>query len=539
MSRWRTLALVELAAILVVAILLWQRRTGEDRAQPPAASGAATPASKHEPPPTTVTVADSGPATPPPTPTTPPDDVIAADDPIGLVLHGSVRSVGGVRPVTRASAVLSREGSPAIRAWLPEPSFAFVGVAPGRWLLRIEAEGFEPYEADVDVAPGPRVQRHDADLVVSMIVKVALLTADGTPLLQAEGMAAKLRPGTIEVVATASEPPELLPAALPPSHGVSPTRATWRPSGGPLNRGASLPKRYAGELTLRLPPPLWVSAYLGARRLATTPLPTMQEEVVLTVDAASFAAGSSGVTFRVVAVEDRAPLPGAIAQLGNMFNIRSDANGIVRVGDVAPGRYEWTVRVAGRAHHGGVLELTPGQTADLGEIALPPPLEGWPGTVVDQAGKPIAARVRLREIDSADPWLGMVSGPQAVADAAGAFTLEGLAPKRYVLLAGDDRAAQMAIAVLDASGARAELTLRLQPTATLNLSTRLAGVESMRVLLRDGAGHPISWQILFAAQTVPLRLLPGSYTLEVSTARGNARRVPVTLTAAGGELVLE
>ena len=61
----------------------------------------------------------------------------------------------------------------------------------------------------------------------------------------------------------------------------------------------------------------------------------------------------------------------------------------------------------------------------------------------------------------------------------------------------------------------------------------------LRVLVRDGAGHPIFGHVLSAGQPLSLRLPPASYLLEVSTAKGRARMVPVTLAAGGSEVVLE
>lgn len=145
--------------------------------------------------------------------------------------------VGAVVVLKDASGAERRTATDA------EGRYSFHGLAPGTYSLRVEAEGFKPFErAGVEVVTGER-KRLDVRLAVGLERQEVTVGAEGPLGVEPDGNRSALRLGEAELDALPEDPEELA-AALQSLAG-----APVGPSGGQilidgfLNTGEPLPPR--------------------------------------------------------------------------------------------------------------------------------------------------------------------------------------------------------------------------------------------------------------------------------------------------------
>jgi len=110
------------------------------------------------------------------------DARVDANDPIGILLTGTIRGSDGTL-VEGASAGVHRDreyrgsnsGGPG--------AFAIAGLQPGEWTLTCRADGFAPHEATITL-DDRAFQRVDIELKPSWIVRVKIQGADGKSILK-------------------------------------------------------------------------------------------------------------------------------------------------------------------------------------------------------------------------------------------------------------------------------------------------------------------------------------------------------------------
>lgn len=262
--------------------------------------------------------------------------------------------------------------------------------------------------------------------------------------------------------------------------------ATWKDNLGLRRRGPPLPKQFLGELDLAEPPPLVVSAFLGGARVASAPLEPGQEEVVLTATVDGVQGALGRVRFRLVDAAG-GPVTQAGIHFDNAFGYRPDERGEVVIEGCVAGRHMLIVR-SDAGFCSRLFETSPGEQVDFGDVSLMVLEAAWRGTVTDSDGKPVAADVALCAIDAVDPWLGLLPESGKRAEVDGTFTLLGLRPGRFLVVASVDRGRAFAAAVIDARQPPVPLTLRVEPTVPLRVEANLHGFEAACVLVRDGSG---------------------------------------------------
>jgi hypothetical protein len=295
----RPLALLVLAEFLLVVLLavLWFGGT------PSAARG--TGAAPSAPPPkanVSVAVAEAQPSAPAPAPIerheaapTVPD--VVADDPLGILVTGSIRSTDGT-PVVGANVYFRRDRDYRNGDSAAPGVYAAGGLLPGAWKVTCNADGYANFEGECSL-DARAFQQFDIELKPSFIVRVKVLGADGKSIMDEVRKASYFGPPYV----VATEAP--LTADLPMTDNSRVSRfglGEWHGYGDFNDK--SDPKLveagYCGELRLNRPPPVFASLLLRTSLLRCQRLEAGQKELVFTMEASDVLAKFGTVKVRLL-----------------------------------------------------------------------------------------------------------------------------------------------------------------------------------------------------------------------------------------------
>lgn len=531
-------------AVLVVLAVWWLGGTGNaanaadphERA-PDAAPGAAAPAA--------APVADAA-ANPGAAPTAreaaaPAVPALAANDPIGIVLSGSVRSADG-QPV-EGNVYLSRMDVHRGGESAAPGSYAIAGLQPGEWTLTCRAEDFTPLEQTITL-DDRAFQQLDLTLQRSYLVRVKVLGADGASIY--EEVQKKSMWGAPYVVAT--EQP--LANDLPPTTQSSLLRfgiAEWKGFRGISARDVDpklLAQGYAGELRLHRAPPAYASLLLRTTLLQSQRIEPGQQELVFTIEAKDVLAKHGSVRMRLLDASG-APIPGLrpsvrTAQGGGAYG-KSGDDGAVVIENVVPGMGILELMTgAERESLFRHVRVPAGGTVDLGDITLGAG-EKIVGTVLGADGKPVnGASIQWTELDSRTFAQPLVSNRSAAADAEGKFQLWGCGRHRYAVRASV-QGGGLGVATVDArNGAPPDLRITLGTPMKVALRVNVPPTEGFVVTVLASDRSPIAVATI-AAEYRPssLSLLPGSYTVEIHDMRSDRLARSFALTVGSEPLTID
>ena len=313
----------------------------------------------------------------------PPEPARAIADPI--VLRGTVRAHRG-GPLDGATVTFEDEAGNRRALTATYGAYEERGLAPGPLALRCHAPGFVADERLVVLDAARPEQREDFVLARTIEIPVRILGPGGA----AEPRDPDLRGlgGALRVVATSAAPAD----AADLREGAS--------SYQPASDGGILPDVHepadgrSGVLTLRRPPPLYVSLVHGHEVLETRSLPAPVPELAFTVDPERLRARLCGFELRLVEGATGAPFARQAALLfgrESTASINADENGRVRARGLLAGPYLLTA--AGRDTASLLFELLPGEQRDLGELALRPAV-AVRGVLLDPDGRPVRGWAR-------------------------------------------------------------------------------------------------------------------------------------------------
>ncbi len=420
-------------------------------------------------------------------------------------------------------------------------AYSVSGLWPGRWLVACAPPGYRQAQEVLEIPPGARSVRHDIALRRAACVRVSVLTPDGRALNEAarEVNGASLLAMNLVPVATVAPPGPVL-------------ADVWGSKGNPYGAGRlamrdllpePLPPGYVGTLLLDGDPPVYASLFLRSSLLDTQRVEPGATDAVFTLSVEQLLAAGSGLRLRVVEADTLEPIEGAaISLVGGVLTVnwpRTDAQGSVALEPWAPGEYELWLLAEGREHVRRRVALPPGETLDLGTVALVPALH-VSGRVVDAEGQPVATTLELGRIDPATRRLELFR-TQWMSDALGAFAIDHLGNAEYVLRASGEPAwtdselqprnpflgdppptsisANLPVSTLRGSVDGVELVL--VPRGRLVLR---AGERSDRAELRyealDGQGLPRAAGRMLGALQLAVELPRGDYRLLVTGAAG-------------------
>lgn len=515
----RPLAVLVLAEFLVIVLLaaLWLGS---------APSIAGTTAAAPPPPPAAdVPVAHADAQVPKPTPApierleAPPAIVdIAADDPLGILVTGSIRSSDGT-PIEGASVYFSRDRDYRSGDGALPGVYAAAGLSPGEWKVTCRAEGFGNFESTCNL-DARAFQQFDIELRPSYVVRVKLVDADGNSIVPE--LAKKVRFGLPYVVAT--EAP--LAGDLPPTLQTRLIRfglGEWR---GLYDAGQEADPKlreqgYCGELRMDRPPPAFAALLVRTTLLQSQRIEPGQQELVFTMALDDVLAKLGTVKLRLVDAASGEPIAGVVVRIstaqGGGSGGKTGEDGRATLTAVLPGLGTLGLMPSKeRESLTRYVRVPAGGTVDLGDIALTETIKVT-GLVVDASGKPVnGASVQWTELDCRSFPQPLFDRRSTSADADGKFQLWGCGRHRYVVFARNQDGG-FGYATVDASAAVTPFTIALASRTAVALHANFGMTVGYLVTALDADHSPVAVATLgteYRPDSMPL--LPGTYTIEIT-----------------------
>lgn len=336
-----------------------------------------------------------------------------ADDPIGVLLTGTVRSVDGAG----VDVYLSMTQGPETRGAAAEKdgSFGIVGLRPGEWQVTLRGDRIVETTATITLGD-EAVQQHDFVVGVSHPVKVHIVTADGGDATKALRRAS-IQAGRFHVVGQRDAFPDHL---APTEHGVALVGdARWR---GEMNPADG----FAGTLFLS-GVPAHVALLQRSLVLEQQVVQPGQEEVRFVVDIEALQKLAATATLRVLDAESGVPLVGAHVALNDSSGMGGrppgvDESGRVTLTGLSPGLLMLSIEAKDHESVWTMVQVASGQTTDLGDFRLGAAAD-LKGTLLDADGKPANGHVQWTEIKWRTAPTAFCDNRSTNVEADGSFTL--------------------------------------------------------------------------------------------------------------------
>lgn len=501
-ARYALLCLVEGALVVLLAMQVF---AGGPQAIPAAPRGAGAGA------PTAVPAAADAPAIAAPTVPAaepPPQRIEAAakwnaDDPVGVLLTGTLRLADG-SPVDASLSLV--QGKLRRQASVSEDgSYAVLGVQPGEWEAQLRGSAI--VETKVPLAlSDDAVQRHDFVLDASFPMRVTIVTPDGQDATRA--LRTTLSDWGDFAVAGQLE---AFPGHLAPTdHGVQLVGdARWEPQMNPVDGFAGT--LYLGAL------PAHVALLQRSLVLEQQVVQPGQKEVKFTVDVAALKQYAASATLRVLD-ENGAPLPKASASLSTSNRMGGrppvfDAEGRTVLEGLSPGLLRLTINAPDREGVWTTVRVDAGKRIDLGDFRLGPSLP-LAGTLLDADGKPGTGNLGWTELKWHHTGVAFSHGRSTQIQADGSFQLWGTGRGKIAVTARS-RDGQVAAGVFD-NPPPAPVVLRLGKGGDCTVTRPADPTRAFTVTFFDAQRQPIAASTL-EPRTLRLAIgLPaGSYPFEV------------------------
>lgn len=301
-------------------------------------------------------------------------------------------------------------------------SVTFADLHPGRWSVRVEAEGFVHREQTLDVlAPDGTGRRSGSEHRVRASAESdARTTVSERLVLWPDGWIAVIvetpdgRPFAELATELGADPMQLFVGAFGArARDEAPTDADDAPSASflvefhppPKYKTWEVVRACVGSLELHERPtrwPIWIGLEVYGRVHAWAPLELGAREIRFVIDRDALDARFASVRLRALDATTRAPIAGARVTLraDRSANRRPDLTGVptrddgrVELVHVVPGRYELLVE-RGEAQHQAMLELRAGERRDAGDVLVADG-RGVDVRVVDESGKPVEAYIEI------------------------------------------------------------------------------------------------------------------------------------------------
>jgi RNA polymerase sigma-70 factor (ECF subfamily) len=392
-------------------------------------------------------------------------------------------------------------------------AYSIFGLTPGTWRVWGSFADFRPLDVSVELDGSEKEVRRDFTLSPATVLAVKFVDAStGEPLEFppldpiGDGLGIVV---TKAPISRATGVLERTPRAS--------AAADYRPRGA-ATAGLDLPADSAGRLTLLDSPPLFAHAVLREHVLESRALGGSETELVFALDRARLEASLSTLTLRCVAAVGAEPIPRASVELGfddgSGERAETDANGVVRLERLAPGLRTLSVWVPQTSNHHRWLRLAPGETLDLGTLALSPPVR-IRGRVLDPDGAGISTRLAYtvvgRDALPGDSLTELSTGSTS----DGAFDLACMEPGRLRIVAEAEGFSPGWIEVDATAHEVGGLELRLQRGFDVRVELPRGAFHGVQVRLVDERG--VCLRVARARPPAPLRwtLAPDAYDLQL------------------------
>lgn len=451
------------------------------------------------------------------------------DDPAGIVIHGALVSD---RPIPD-SGVLWIEGegrTPWIAGWDPSHTYAFAGLRPGTWTLKVRVSGVFDHREEIRIAESPNPLRHDVRLRAVHLVQVLALTPEGGPFMEALNARGDSHARNLRVWVTRT-PPDAMAIAADPGLMSRMDGGDWFERGSLRHVGRPFPPGCIGAVQPQATGTLYLSLCAERNLLATTSIDAAATEAVFTLQPEAVMSRFGSVRLRVVDAASGKPLDDfmlGVDVTGYMTAaLPRGEDGSVTVGTIAAGRHLLRLGAPDREHLDLPFACRGGETTDLGTLALRP-AAALTIRVTSAGGSPVPATAEAHRIDPAIGPGQRRHWNEARTDAHGVLRLGNLSPGRYLVLAWSQDGGWARTEVEMAAGASVEAGLRLAKATTVSLVPPKEGLFDVVMTLTDASGLPLVVRATHRLAPQELRLPPGDYRVALE-GRGANRMWPLSV----------
>ena len=349
-------------------------------------------ASVEESEPTLRTADDTVPIAAPPPPS-------IDDDMPGTLVYGRITHVGPSPRDEYRGGVSFHDafGERVIARTDENQRYSLAGLAPGTWWASAGRSGFESETHRIDLGDEPIV-RVDFELEAEPRIVVKVIPEGGGTLRDFIAAA----PGHAGLVPVATlEPPgeyftEIIGSANN-TYGV----------GHFIGNGYifdTLPGEYLGYVFLDEAPPLYLSLVHYHDVLQTIRVEPGDDVVTFTAPIERARDSHASFMARFVDAQTGEPVEGVQASLSSSGSgaggrLTSEADGIVRVANLAPGEYAWTATSDGYARIAERVLVRRGDVTNLGDVRLAPECV-LSGRVLNEDGDPVVTDIHATPLDA-------------------------------------------------------------------------------------------------------------------------------------------
>jgi RNA polymerase sigma-70 factor (ECF subfamily) len=455
-------------------------------------------------------------------------------DPVGILVYGSIVDENGALPNARKDTY---PGAVAVTVRFTEEHgddtwananskflYSQAGLHPGRWRVTTWAQGFQNIPIDVLLTAAEPIRRLDLVLRHATLVRIKIVTPEGTPLKQAMKSERGVMSDMYGVIAVASRTPPgpRLFETLERDHAHFGSSTYWGWGSHVTPAPFVIAESEAGVIELKEGLPAYVSLAWRDEVLDTQLAPPGTQEMTFTLPVEKVRACIGHARVRVVDALTGEPLQANVS-LNERDTVTSttpvDKDGVVEFQEVLPGFLVLRISCADRESIIERVRIEPGTLTDLGTYRLLPGAS-IEGRVVDDAGQAIAGAIALIDVDR----------PLALRDScyystkqSGEFQFRHMRHARYWVWAvgGDSGTSTLSSPTLvDARGGNVRgLEFRLsKPTRVfVRLRSEAPWDSEVRLLTADGA--PQLEGGLREEGTMNnrawLHVLPGEYELQL------------------------
>ncbi|MBI3821024.1 MAG: carboxypeptidase regulatory-like domain-containing protein [Planctomycetes bacterium] len=379
----------------------------------------------------------------------PPAGPVRPDDPIGIVIYGSVndnegRAINmlefGTNIYNAVGITFRDEAKHELNAYVRARSaYSLAGVRPGRWKMTISEPWAAPFERVLEIKNEPQFQRVDIVLDRLRVLNVKFTTAEGKPFMEEYK---KLNPDAevyMEAIALATreQPPRELP------------RTPWRGyESSDIGRyeqysfsrifSKDAPNGYDGKLVLTVDPPFFVSATFRNLVLATVRVDKPVPDITIVADPKIIKDSLSSVRVRVIDDETGEPIPKARFHIGNRqgggAGNETDENGCGKIVNIYPGLLYVEAYAKDYASTSHYCNIEPASDSTI-EVRMTRPAK-ISGEVTDENGKPVSGYILERYPDPVQWPHPSDLGTSCTIEADGKLLLGGVARGKIILTFG-------------------------------------------------------------------------------------------------------
>jgi hypothetical protein len=401
-------------------------------------------------------------------------------------------------------------GSPSSR------HFVLDDLQPGVVNLEVQAPGHLALQVPITILSEPPVQRHTLTLERGWRVILWARTTTGATLQTWLQESANLKPRSYRIKAMpVRESPRGHLAAKEQIHHQNALGAFVSGS----SNASALPKGCVGALDLLGQPPLLAAFWLDRIYLGCVPVEAGDEEAVLIVHEEDLLQSFARVRFRAVDGASGTPLQGVEGSLTHAWGgggpmATTDESGHAEFRFVPPDNYDLDFTLPGYADGYREIQVEPGATLDLGDLAL-----HATGTlralVLDPSGEPADAE-RFQFFPTSG-WT-RPEEPRRYAggtDAAGKLEMRAGAGRYQAIFGGRDGIGLQAVVWERGSAEPEERVIRLQAGVETRLLAQSPEISTRLLWLSDREGRLLSSSRLADGSPWTLVLTPGDYLLRV------------------------